>query len=152
VGVYLEPWHPPSSRVGWVIPCSLVEILCNRVVVELLWTLKSRSLGQSEDQAKRSLFGSIRRPSWEVSCLHYILLVDILEGSSSYGYFLYDTISILVILQFCSKFVILFYSRGLIHIGKHLPLRVFINRKLEVHPYHIPTFWQHLPTIRGIIC
>jgi hypothetical protein len=44
--------------------------------VELLWTLKGHSLGQSEDQVKM------------ISYLHFILIADILEGPSSYGCFL----------------------------------------------------------------
>jgi hypothetical protein len=30
----------------------VVELLSNKIVVELLWTLKSHSLGQSEDQVE----------------------------------------------------------------------------------------------------
>jgi hypothetical protein len=50
--------------------------------------------------------------------------------------------------------VISFYSRGyhsvleIFQVDIHLPLRVFFHRNLEVHSCHIPTFWQHLPTIR----
>jgi hypothetical protein len=44
--------------------------------VELLWTLKVHSLGQSEDQVK------------VISYLHFILFVDIRGGLPSYGSFL----------------------------------------------------------------
>jgi hypothetical protein len=37
-------------------------------------------------------------------------------------------------------------------VGVHLPLRVRFNSKLGVHPYRFPIVWQHLPTIRGILC
>jgi hypothetical protein len=62
-------------------------------------------LGQSEDQAER------------VSSHHLNFLVIILGCPSSYGYFLYDTILI-------HSLLVTF------HVDEHLPLQIFINRKL----------------------
>jgi hypothetical protein len=53
-----------------------VELYPAMYFVELLWTLKGHSLGQLEDHVK------------VISCLHFILLADILEGPLYYGYFL----------------------------------------------------------------
>jgi hypothetical protein len=77
--------------------------------VDLLWTLKGHSLGQSEDQVK------------VISCLHFILLVDIIGGLSSFGSF------------FCKHSEL---SRSV----RLLPLQVFFNGKLAVRPHRIPMF------------
>jgi hypothetical protein len=71
-----------------------------------------------------------------ISCLHIILLVDILGGPSSYGYFL------------CEHF---WGETELSRSARHLPLQVFFNGKLVVHPHHIPTFLAALAYYKGII-
>jgi hypothetical protein len=97
-----------------------MKLLSNRVAVELLWTLKSHSLGQSEDQTGRSpIFISF-------------LLISSLE----------------VLHLMVPSLVIPFYSSGAIHVGRLIPLQVFFNSKLGVHPHCTPACWQHLPTIR----
>jgi hypothetical protein len=128
--------------------------------VELLWTLNSHSLGQSEDQADRS------------SYLHPNFLISILGGSSSYGCFLMIPFYFILVtfhVSRISSFEIPFYSWGyhsvlvIFHVisfylsvpsflvDVRLPFWVFFHRKLEIHPYRFPMLWQHLPTIRGII-
>jgi hypothetical protein len=78
----VELGYQSPSRVAWVILCSIVELLSNKVVVEILWTLKGHSLGQSEDQVK------------VISYLHFILLVFILGGPLSYGSFFYNSLEL----------------------------------------------------------
>jgi hypothetical protein len=82
-----------------LIPCSFVELLSGRVVVELLWTLRGHSLGQSKHFS-----------AWSSSFLR-----DILEGSSSYGYFLVIPLYFILVtfhVSRISSFEIPFYSWG----------------------------------------
>jgi hypothetical protein len=50
-----------------------------------------------------------------------------------------------------------FYFRNLPFCSCILPcwctssIESLLQQKLEIHPYRFPTFWQHLPTIRGIV-
>jgi hypothetical protein len=92
-----------------------VELYSNKIVVELLWTLKSHSLGQSEDQVKG------------VSCLHFILLVIILG----------------VLHLMVHSFVSTFESNGVSRLAGFYPLQVFFNGNLVVESHRIPTFWPH---------
>jgi hypothetical protein len=65
-----------------------------------------------------------------ISCLHFILLVDIRGGFfSSYGLFFYKHLDL---------------SRSV----KLLLSQVFFNGKLVVYSHRIPTFWPHWPIIR----
>jgi hypothetical protein len=91
--------------------------------MELLWTLKGHSLGQSEDHIK------------VIFCPHFILFADVLEVLLSYGCFLGE--------HFWGQ-TAFFRLLGL------LPSRVFFNSKLVIHPHRSPTFWPHWLTIKGV--
>jgi hypothetical protein len=72
---YSQTWVSNISQGGLSKLFFTVMFQSTMNFVELLWTLKSHSLGQSEDRVK------------VISCLHFILLVDILGDPSYYGSF-----------------------------------------------------------------
>jgi hypothetical protein len=120
--------------------------------VDLLWTLKSHSLGQLEVQVDMFLLGQSEDQAEWVSSHHLNFIIIILRESSSYGCFLMIPFYFIPVTFHVIRISSLLYHSALVpfHADVHLPLQVFFHRKLEIHPYSFPTLWQHLPTIRVI--
>jgi hypothetical protein len=89
-----------------LLHCRATNQQCS--LVELLWTLKGHSLGQSEEHVKVIFY------------LHFILFADFLEVLLSYGCFLGE--------HFWGQ-TEFFRLIGL------LPSRVFFNDKLVIHTH-----------------